>query len=224
MNNEQLLELYRQHESTIYDIGSRCSEHMEGPFLIAPNEAYWNSALKVAFVGQETHGWSSECEISAQMAVYSTFNLGVAYYSSPFWNVIRKLEHVLTASNYSSAWLNLHRYDQGGRRPSWKNQRILLELDFLVYEELKLLVPDVVIFLTGPNFDNRITSMLQASYRPIDGFPLRQLSEVQSPVLSNVMFRTYHPNYLRRSGLEASIVKAIHDAVAQRVQQKHTEV
>jgi hypothetical protein len=216
MKNHRLLELYTKHESEIYGITSRCSEEMEGPFLIAPNEAYWNSPLKIAFVGQETNGWESEREILAQMAAYSAFNLGEAYYSSPFWNVIRKLEDAITGTTYSSAWLNLHRYDEGGQRPSWDNQIILSELDFIVLEELKILAPDVVVFLTGPDYDQRITALLQADYLPVGEFPTRQFSQIQSPVLSATIFRTYHPKYLRLSGLEEPIISAIREMVAQR--------
>jgi len=218
MKNQPLLELYQRHESAIYDITSRCAEEMEGPFLIAPNENYWNSATKVAFVGQETHGWSSKRDISAQMTEYSSFNLGETYYPSPFWNVIRKLEAALTGTAYSSAWLNLNRYDEGGLSPSWANQQILAELDFLLLEELKLITPDVVIFLTGPNYDGRLTALLNPTYLPIQSFPERQLCKVQSPLMAGTMLRTYHPNYLRRSGLEESVIEAIHDTVAGRQQ------
>ncbi len=214
--NQQILDLYKRHETAIYSISSRCAEEMEGPFLIAPNEGYWRSATKVAFVGQETNGWSSERDIATQMSTYSRFNLGDAYYSSPFWNVIRKLEKALTASTHASAWLNLHRYDQGGTRPSWDNQQILSELDFLLLDELRLLGADVVIFFTGPDYDHRLRSLFQTAQRPITTFPLRQLCEIETSSLEGIIFRTYHPNYLRRSGLEEKVIDVICETVAQR--------
>ena len=216
MTNQPLLELYKRHESTIYEIGLRCAENMQGPFLIAPNEGYWRSMPKIAFVGQETNGWSSERGISEQMTAYSKFNLGEAYYSSPFWNVIRKLERALTGGNYWSAWLNFNRYDEGGGRPSWDNQRVLSELDFLFLEELKLLAPDVVIFFTGPDYDERLTSLFQATQLPITGFPTRQLCGIQTSILRGLIFRTYHPIYLRRSGLEEKVIDAIRAEVTQK--------
>lgn len=220
MANQHLLELYKRHESAIYENSSRCAEAMEGPFLIAPSENYWCAQTKVVFVGQETNGWSSEGDISSQMDTYSHFNLGEAYYSSPFWNVIRKFETALTGSNFSSAWVNLHRYDQEGGRPSLDNQRILSELDFLLLEELKLLAPDVVIFFTGPNYDKRIAALMEATFVPFRNFPPRQLSEIRADKLKANMFRTYHPKYLRLSGLEEKVIEEICAEVATRTDGK----
>lgn len=206
---QPLLDLYKKHEPTIVAVKSRCQEEMEGPFLTAPNDDYWRLPRKVAFVGQETKGWTNETDIYAQMATYSRFNLGKAYYSSPFWNIIRKFEAALTGSTFSLAWLNLNRYDEGGGRPSVENQRILAELDFLLLEELTLINPAVVIFFTGPEYDQRISKLLKATPLEIESFPPRQLCRLRSPVLPSVIFRTYHPKYLRLSKIEQPVIDSI---------------
>lgn len=216
MNNQRLHALYTEHEATIKGVGARCGEEMEGPFLIAPNDAYWNAKLKVAFVGQETYGWTDEIEIDAQMEAYSRFNLGEDYYSSPFWNVIRKLETALTGANYNSAWLNLNRYDEAGGKPSWENQVRLGELDFLLIEELKIVAADVVILFTGPYYDDRVNKLFGSGQTLVEGFSLRQLCQLQSPSLNGAIFRTYHPNYLRRSGLEPAAIEAVVNACGAR--------
>ena len=215
-STDKLFELYKQHESVIFEVGSRCSGEMEGPFLIAPNDVYWNAHTKVVFVGQETYGWSSEDDIASQMQTYSRFNLGEAYYSSPFWNVIRKFETALTGNTFSSAWLNINRYDQGGARPSWSNQCILSELDFLLFEELKLLSPDIVIFFTGPHYDKRIIDLMEATFSPVNNLTLRQLGNIHSEKINTAIFRTYHPKYLRLSGLEEKVIEEICAVAANR--------
>ena len=207
--NQPLLDLYKKNEPTIVEVRSRCHEEMEGPFLTAPNDDYWRSPRKVAFIGQETKGWTSETDICAQMATCTRFNLGEGYNPTPFWNIIRKFEAALTGSTYSSAWLNLNRYGEGGGRPSWVNQQILAELDFLLLEELTLINPAVVIFFTGPNYDQRISELLQATTLQIESFPPRKLCRLRSPVLPSVIFRTYHPKYLRLCRLEQPVIDAI---------------
>ncbi len=207
--NQRLSELYSREKSTLYEVKARCSVGMHGPFLIAPNEAYWRSEIKVAFVGQETRGWASALDVQSQMEDYSDFDLGKNYYASPFWNVIRKLEKTLTGTSHSSAWLNLNRYDQDKKRPTESNRLVLAELDFLLLEELRILAPDIVIFLTGPSYDLRINRLLQATQLPVKGFNPRQLCRVESSVINCKIVRTYHPNYLRRSGIEKSIVATI---------------
>lgn len=213
MTNQHLLDLYKKHKSKILEVKLRCNDNdkMNGPFLIVPNDAYQQAALKVAFIGQETNGWSNKPDISEQMTTYSNFNLGenYKYRNGPFWSVIRKIETALTGSILSSAWLNLNRYDQDKKAPSIGNQLILSELDFLLVEELKLIAPDVVIFLTGPHYDQRITSLLQGEKAPIDGFNQRKLCQIKSPALTSMIFRTYHPNYLRRARLEKDVIETI---------------
>jgi len=220
VSNQHLFNLYNQHKSKILEIKSRCNNNdkMNGPFLIAPNDAYQQAAIKVAFIGQETNGWSNKPDTSEQMTTYSNFNLGenYKYRNGPFWSVIRKIETALTGSILSSAWLNLNRYDQDRKAPSISNQLILSELDFLLVEELKLIAPDVTIFLTGPHYDLRVTSLLQGEKTPIDGFNQRKLCQIKSPALTGMIFRTYHPNYLRRARLETDVIAAISGSVSKK--------
>lgn len=209
MKNEKLFELYQANKLAFREVKDRCTAEMQGPFLIAPSDTYWSSALKVAFVGQETHGWSSVEDNREQMQEYVDFNLGERYYASPFWSVIRRLERSLTGSMFSSAWLNFNRFDQDGGAPSDENRRVLSELDFILIEELKIISPDVVIFLTGPSYDDRLFKLLLGGAQAVDGFNERQLCRLNSGVLPAKSFRTYHPNYLRRSDLESPVVDAI---------------
>lgn len=231
MTNQHLLELYKRHETAIFEIKSQCKvkdkKGMNGPYLIEPNNAYWNANTKVAFVGQETNGWKTkecytESSISEQMTKYKNFNLGETYKykGGPFWSVIRKIEDALTGSTLSSAALNLNRYDQGKKSPSLENQAILSSLDFLLLEELKLIAPNVIIFFTGPRYDARVKSLLkiQSPMIEMNGFSRRQLCQLETPALTSMIFRTYHPNYLRRAGLEKDVIEAISDAVSKKNQ------
>lgn len=213
MKNDRLFELYQANKSAIREVKARCTTEMEGPFLIAPSDSYWSSAIKVAFVGQETHGWPSIDDDLDQMQEYVDFNLGEKYYSSPFWSVIRKLELSLTGSQFSSAWLNLNRFDQNGGVPSDENGRALSELDFLLVEELKIISPDIVIFFTGPKYDDRLFKLFPSITEAVDGFDERQFCFLNSPALSAKLLRTYHPNYLRRAGLEKSVIEKISESV-----------
>lgn len=182
---------------------------MHGPFLIHPSDGYWKANLKVSFVGQETRGWSCKSSVTEQMDKYKNFALGKNYHSSPFWSVIRKFEERICGSKYNSSWLNLNRYDQNRRRPAEENIRILSELDFLVLKELEILNPNMVIFFTGPSYDARIKSLLCGELIDVQDFTSRELCLVKSKHLNTKIIRTYHPNYLRRSGLERKIIDEV---------------
>jgi hypothetical protein len=205
---EQLKTLYEQNEKRIADVLDRCPEGMEGPFYIYPVDAYLSSELKVAFIGQETNGWTSDA-LDDQLQTYREFNLGEKYYSSPFWNVIRKLESALTGSTLNSCWLNLNRFDEKTNRPSDAALQFLGNIDDILVDELRCVKPDISIWFTGPTYDNRLSNLLGCQQSIIDGFDLRKLCRLESDQLVGLNIRTYHPNYLRRSGLETSVIEAI---------------
>ena len=207
--NMELSSLYEQHKSKIFDIKQKCIGNMNGPFLIHPPEAYWEANLKVAFMGQETTGWNYTGTVPKQMAKHKNFALRKNHNRGPFWNVIRKFEKSLCVTAYSSSWQNLNRYDQDRKRPSKSNREILSELDFLTLKELEILHPDVVILFTGPVYDFRIKSLLGGVLVDVDGFKRRELCLIKSPLIDATIFRTYHPKYLRISGLEKKVIARI---------------
>lgn len=210
MSNTKLLQnLYESNKDALYSVAERCDDHMLGPFLIAPNDLYWNAKIKVAFVGQETFSWTDHDTIEAQMGKYTEFNLGISYCASPFWNVIRKLESGIIGSEYCSGYLNVNRYDEHGGRPSYLNQKVLQEVDYILVEELKILNPDFTIFLTGPDYDWRVTELLKCAHLEIPGFTTRQLCRLETSAIPGTVLRTYHPRYLRQGKLEDSVVATI---------------
>ena len=50
-------------------------------------------------------------DTNEQLETYEEFDFGVSYYSSPFWNIIRKVERALSIEPYAIAWSNLNRFD-----------------------------------------------------------------------------------------------------------------
>jgi hypothetical protein len=86
--------------------------HVHGPFLISPDTKYFNQPRKLMVVGKETFGWSKHGgNIELAMEHYREFNLGSNYYSSPFWNITRKIETIFEAEPYSCAWGNINKFD-----------------------------------------------------------------------------------------------------------------
>jgi hypothetical protein len=200
--NELLLDLYQKNYNELYKFKANEEEVLNGPFLINPNSKYYSSPLKLAFVGQETRGWACSGDIANQLETYSDFNLGKNYYASPFWNIMRKFEIKLIEDQYCSAWLNLNRYDENEGKPSSPRLAELSSIDHILVKELQLISPDIIIFFTGPDYDERILKLLEATKNSSSPFTSRQFCEFKSSILSAKIYRTYHPNYLRRSGLE----------------------
>ncbi len=211
--SRELYELYKSNASALYELGEQCSGKMHGPFLISPNLKFFNSKIRIVFVGQETNGWSCKRDISSQMETYSKFNLGETYSPTPFWSVIRKFEKSILGDTYSSAWLNINRYDEDSKKPSNKNRALLSNYDNLLLSELVILKPDITIFLTGHSYDNRVIRLLSAHKKDVAEFDLKNVCEIITNSISGRVFRTYHPKYLRLSGLESGVIREISSQV-----------
>lgn len=206
--------LYERHREAIISVQKRCMANggeFYGPYLIEPHDSYIQAPYRVVFVGQETvHWWTSECDIEHQLKCYRDFNLNGhadgSRHPGAYWNLIRTLEKGILGNTHACAALNLNRFSQNGRRPSWQNQQIMAEIDFLLLEELALLQPDLVIFFTGPNYDLRLETLLKTPWASVPGFPVRQLACMNPALLGCPAYRTYHPTYLRRRRLEKTVI------------------
>ncbi|MES1934409.1 hypothetical protein T35B1_17481 [Salinisphaera shabanensis T35B1] len=217
----ELRSLYEENAQSLFSATENFNTNTNGPFLISPNAGYWSAPVRVAFIGQETRGWVSSDKVEEQIAGYEGFNLGENYRASPFWNVIRKLERRITSENYTSAWLNLNRYDEKKKRPSKALAKTLSEIDWILAKELEIIEPHVIIAMTGPSYDDRILKLLGGEKKGVEGLKVGQLCELENNTFAANAFRTYHPKYLRLSKLEDIVIAAIGERVDKnRIQEK----
>lgn len=183
---------------------------------MSPNSLYASSSNRLLIIGQETKGWNYFVnDFERQMQTYEEFNVGDGYYSSPFWNVIRKVEKALGNPPHSCAWTNISKFDLDGGRSYDEYESTIANIDNILIEEVNIIKPDVCIFFTGPNFDHRVKGIFEGiKYNTIEDWSLRELAQLSHPSLPVNSFRTYHPNYLRRAGFESDFVKYIETIIA----------
>ena len=160
-------------------------------------------------VGQQTLGWDLE-NIRDLLRNYEEFNFGESWYSSPFWNVIRKTESIFGVDMYSIVWSNLNRCDFERARPEADLELQLHKCFPVLKNEVEILKPDILLFFSGPYFDQHIDrSFPGCQFRKAPGFEERTLARIEHDALPHHTYRTYHPNYLRRSGLESKFLKFV---------------
>ncbi|MCX6227094.1 MAG: hypothetical protein NTV01_20485 [Bacteroidia bacterium] len=209
---EQLTQLYRERSKDFKHIIETFPEDdLAGPFLMSPNELYQHQPIRLLIVGQQTNGWSYDFDdIGKQMANYEEFNLGIYYYSSPFWNITRKLELALGNVEYSCAWTNLNKYDLDSKRPFGNFEKEISKFDSILIDEIKILKPDACIFFTGPSFDLRIKSLFNGIvFEKIENWDMKQLCRIIHEILPELTFRTHHPKSLRIRYLEEKFIEYI---------------
>lgn len=179
---------------------------------------YLKSSRKVFVVGQQTEEWfgkwcdlendSNGTPIPFLLNIYREFRLGIERRHTPFWSASHGLYGALnpTGPEDGFVWSNLIKMDEKGRRDT-KDARPQLELEDLVCrtfnmlpKEIEFAEPEVVIFFTGPRYDERLGACLESELLPVEGWPLRELARVvdRHNLLPKHSYRTYHPGYLFR--------------------------
>jgi len=214
---DELLKAYCSRISDFQQIKNVCKgESIAGAFLMSPNENYAKQPVPFLAVGQETYGWEifsdvvSEEECEEMMSVYENFNVGEKYYTSPFWNVIRKIESALGNDSCSCAWTNISKYDQNGGRPDTEHEKLFSSVDNLLIDEITIIKPKVCLFFTSHNFDYRLENIFEnIEFINVNGFDINTLCQLKHQKLPILTFRTYHPRYLRMCGIEESVIDFI---------------
>ncbi|MCP3441984.1 hypothetical protein [Bradyrhizobium sp. CCGUVB14] len=243
---ERLVEHYEKWKSE-FNRGSLVCKDFSPPLLIAATSSYASARAPTLIFGQETFGWSWNGDLRRQFPVYSNdyefenqnsledfltkpdavkalcwgyeqFALGETQsMRTPFWRAFRRISQAGNA-----LWSNVAKCDyQGGSilqlNPSHRSYFFEQQAS-LVRGEIEVLSPKVVILFTGPYYDDFLRGIFPGLvFEPAldSGTAVSKLSH---PTLPAETFRTYHPNYLSRSGklqyIEAfaSIVKQSEEA------------
>lgn len=191
---------------------------LDGPtnlLCLKASDDYTEADVKVMIFGQETNDW--ECDFSHQggvahlLSVYDDFfNKGKCFsYGGQFWNGFAKIQDRLIEvysvefKSVGFIWNNVIKIGRSGEvgAPSTAVLEWQTATHDLIRKELEFYQPDVVIFLSGPNYDEHIISVFEdAIFTCVGERSQRQLAKVSSSQLPAKTIRTYHPGYLWRSG------------------------
>jgi len=206
---KSLRELYQENKATLKKV--RESFIIEGPLLMELC-AYYKQPIKLFIVGQETNGWRccDNNDHESLLSAYSDFNMGEKYYSSPFWNITRKIEDIIGIARYSCAWSNINRYDHNGGEPKGEILNEIRTLDYLVAEEISVIQPDVCLFFINRKYDYRLHGLYPGiQMETINGLPFNHFVQLRHDSLPKYSFRTPHPKTIRIRKWEDAFIDAM---------------
>ncbi len=203
-----LKEVYQKHwNDYLVNIRRNCSVEPANPFLIFEPQDYYCKSKKVMICGQETQGWGNEFDTSPESAtiealqqLYDNF-VNVGGYNSPYWQFVNSLKKACT--NVSFVCNNIVKIGKKyGAGCDDRLNELSLKYFPVLREEIVVLKPDVILFLTGPNYDWRIRNALgNFNFNPVGGInKLVRISFCDTSL--PVAYRCYHPRYLRVSKQE----------------------
>lgn len=224
--NDQLASIYEEAMARSREKEKHMSHESSGgpafPMLIQLPDGYEQARLKVAFFGQETNGWEGPFNgrktVEELRSVYHRFvNKGGGFnYGGQYWNAVKNIQSVFEQLEPSSRFtagnvIRIGRWDDKGS----PTESVIQWQDHwfdVTRREMELLKPDVVIFMSGPYYDNRIArSFPQVSFEQANARPLRQFARVVHEALPRHSYRTYHPRYLWGHGFYEVRSKILED-------------
>jgi hypothetical protein len=149
--------------------------------------------------------------VEALMHLYKIFEFSLHQrqnYNGPFFRAYREVrksvENNVDGINTSVLWTNLFKmsFDGGSVNVATEKEReeILDVSRGMLHKELETLKPDVVVFFTGPQYNDSLYSIFNGvekiSYL---GYDPEKTAKLSHDFLPKNTWRTYHPSYLQRS-------------------------
>lgn len=217
---KSLLDLYTNRLNDLIALTKSLpeTEDCDGPFLMAePSISYVNSPHRIFIIGQETNEWYSgfgirnQADIIECVETYKNFDL--KKYKNVFFPYLRKLGEKLAGSSEACMWTNLFKFGKKSGKGTVSDRVNEAELQHfnVLRDEIEVLKPTCVLFLTGPNYDHFLQQRIpDASFQNLDDFHLRQLAKVSSSSLPECSYRIYHPGYgNRNAGMYLGTIEAL---------------
>ena len=226
--NEQLFKYQELWFKDIFDPYAKNNPKISYPFFTGVSDEYEKADRKIMIVGQETQGWGQyesdwTLEDSRQRAIdYLRYQLK---YQEPYTDEL-KAEGIPSRRNSSAFWsffkqFSWYDYDIV---PCWNNvnkaqtpkshklssdsEQVFNSLlpgqnKTLFQKEVEILKPDVIVFITGPNYATTMEvamNLKEGSLQNIKPSHQKYCIDISSVAELGVpTFWTYHPTHISRS-------------------------
>ena len=178
---------------------------LSDPFALYVYPDFFDSFSKLMLFGKQTNGWGPDKAFatgfwpSDLLETYRRFKFALAGYNlSPFWDFSHKLHNALNpgVGKFGFIWNNILKIDNGGEKPPGVVAQLSWDPFPVIQKELDVLKPDIVVFATGPTYDDFITQV----FPDCNIVPMKanqRIARIESPNLPQLSFRIDHPKYLR---------------------------
>ena len=220
--NQKLLKLFESKWEAVNKVYDTLQEEEEWAVLhlacIPPN--YEKTKYKILIVGQENNGYGYETEPKKSMLFTLDFQNGRYYDNAPFFSLpysfcasINDCDNEKYSKKSYLAWVNLKEFsfETSSKKPLNEKAQNIIDNEYnILEEEIKIIKPDIVLFLTGPNYDYYIKAQLKGvEFKTVENYGIRQFARVEHEALPKNSFRIYHPVYLRRRSLENNYLEKL---------------
>ena len=199
------------------------------PMFASSTPAYFAARPRIVFVGQETHGWWTNCGIESRlltardiMDFYQSpeINEFRARTRSPYWNAIKRIVDGINSNDFLRSILTLNLFLSDSNRGRAPDELLGFMRDWRALpQELKILGPQIVVFFAGPVYSYNLEYFFGKKLEP----GLSKSNPIQEYSPEGVEWKgivTYHPAYLRRSGIEKLAIPRIIEFIRSSIAEK----
>lgn len=214
--NAKLFDLYKGQWKNLEKIHN-ANPQLSHPHLVYVPDSYTEAKFRLMIVGKQTNGWSLVNpieKIDGLRKMYKNFTSEEKGNNTLFWKAARRLNESL---NYNPPrdgflWSNLIKMDYKNDRPKPDVEQELCGLR-LLQEEIKITRPNVVVFFTGPTYDERLKrDFIGVEFEVEKSYKDGEFAKLKHELLPANSFRTYHPGY-RRWKRRSEVIDKIADLV-----------
>lgn len=176
------------------------------PFLLKVPDNYESFKNRIMIFGQETNTWCKECgnksafanNIDKSIHIYEKFYLngGINKYRGPFWNEFKRIvKHIKKEHDSTFIWNNINKIGRIGKGNLDMINRIQFDYFQVIRQEIELLLPNIIVFFIGHNYDFFIRENIGSFTQEIISDSLYRL-KFKNDFENIAFFKTYHPNGL----------------------------
>ncbi|TLD98062.1 hypothetical protein LS80_006265 [Helicobacter trogontum] len=222
---ERLIALYTHKKAAWQEIKEIAQKEGVADNLVlntpSITQNFLDSKIKIMIVGQESNGWNFFLKqlwvdtdrnfrdsIQEAMGKTEKFQSKTKSNNTQFWQFAasvynefnEKIDKKDSIKSYFF-WTNLRKicYDNKPKKslPQALQTQIDNELNILLLQEIKIINPNIVLFLSGPDYDTYIKQQLKgARFNKVGVFKEREMAYITHEDLQNIiMLRIYHPRY-----------------------------
>lgn len=178
---------------------------------IADENNFINADIRLMVFGQETNSWYEGVngyDIDDLMNEYNRFfgDGSNIKWRGQFKNGLNKFNKLLKDRNQTKniryIWNNIVKIGKSSGKgfPPEYIYRVEREHFSVIQDEIQIINPNYILFLTGPNYDKIIFDNFgELNFEPIAPYTIKQMAKFQIGNITAI--RTYHPNFLFRNNI-----------------------
>jgi hypothetical protein len=201
--NNQLIELYKKETSRLLK-NKVFPDNIDGPNLMyCWEDEYLNSKYKMLFFGREPNGWMGDLHLVVTDCInrYKEFALCEKGKYTTFWQYVYDTKNILmpdTIEQKNFLWSNVSKFCKAveGQALELNDFKFFCDNFNMLEKEIEITNPDVIIFFTDQNWDDKIQYQISDKIKFIsvnDNVETSEMVRLSANIFPYHTYRVAHP-------------------------------